>query len=268
MRKAKYSDIVILLRATKGYADTFVSELAKRNIPAFADINTGYFENTEVQIVLSLLKIIDNPYQDIPLIAVMRSQIGGFTPDELTSIRLIDKSASYYETLQKAATGNKKVKDFINKLDSWREKSKNISLDELIWYLYEETGYYYYVSLLPDGKIRTANLKMLLDKATAYDKTSYRGLFNFINFLDNLKESSGDMGSSKQLSENDNVVRIMSIHKSKGLEFPIVFLSGTARKFNTRDMSNPIILHQDLGFGADIIDTEKEYIIVACQSLH
>lgn len=257
MRKAKYSDIVILLRATKGYADTFVSELAKRNIPAFADINTGYFENTEVQIVLSLLKIIDNPYQDIPLIAVMRSQIGGFTPDELTSIRLIDKNASYYETLQKAATGNKKVKDFINKLDSWREKSKNISLDELIWYLYEETGYYYYVSLLPDGKIRTANLKMLLDKATAYDKTSYRGLFNFINFLDNLKESSGDMGSSKQLSENDNVVRIMSIHKSKGLEFPIVFLSGTARKFNTRDMSNPIILHQDLGFGADIIDTEK-----------
>ena len=159
--------------------------------------------------------------------------------------------------MQKAATGNKKVKDFINKLDSWREKSKNISLDELIWYLYEETGYYYYVSLLPDGKIRTANLKMLLDKATAYDKTSYRGLFNFINFLDNLKESSGDMGSSKQLSENDNVVRIMSIHKSKGLEFPIVFLSGTARKFNTRDMSNPIILHQDLGFGADIIDTEK-----------
>ena len=258
MRKAKYSDIVILLRATKGYANCFVEELAKMNIPAFADINTGYFENTEVQIILSLLKIIDNPYQDIPLIAVMRSQIGNFTPDELTEIRLIDKNTSYYEALQKSAgQGNDKVKAFIEKLDEWRERSKHINLDELIWSLYEETGYYNYISLLPDGAIRTANLKTLLDKATMYDKTSYRGLFNFITFLDNIKDSSGDLGSSKEIGENDNVVRIMSIHKSKGLEFPIVFLSGTSRKFNMRDMSNPIILHQDYGFGADVIDNDK-----------
>lgn len=258
MRKARYSDIAILLRATKASANCFVEELAKMNIPSFADINTGYFENTEVQIILSLLKIIDNPYQDIPLIAVMRSEIGKFTPDELTSIRLIDKNCSYYEALQQACgQGNEKVKTFITKLEEWRERSKHINLDEFIWSLYEETGYYNYVSLLPDGAIRTANLKTLLDKATMYDKTSYRGLFNFITFLDNIKESSGDLGSSKEIGENDNVVRIMSIHKSKGLEFPIVFLAGTSRKFNMRDFSNPIILHQDYGFGADVIDNEK-----------
>lgn len=257
MRKARYSDIVILLRATKGYAEIFVSELAKREIPAFADVNSGYFENTEVQIILSLLKIINNPYQDIPLLAVMRSPIANFNVDELTNIRLIDKTSSYYEALQKATSTNQKVKDFIEKLDKWREKSKHMALDEFIMYIYEETSFCHFVSLLPNGAERVSNLKTLVEKATAYDKTSYRGLFNFINFLDNLKESSGDMGSSTQLSENDDVVRIMSIHKSKGLEFPVVFLSGTNRKFNLRDMSNPIIFHQDLGFGADIIDTEK-----------
>lgn len=258
MRKARYSDIAILLRATKGYANSFIEELSKMNIPAFADVNTGYFENAEVQIIMSLLKIIDNPYQDIPLIAVMRSQIGNFSPDELTEIRVIDKNVSYYEALQKVAgQGNNKVRAFLNKIDEWRERSKHIKLDELIWSLYEETGYYNYVSLLPDGAIRTANLKTLLDKATMYEKTSYRGLFNFINFLDNIKESNADLGTSKEIGENDNVVRIMSIHKSKGLEFPIVFLAGTSRKFNMKDFSNPIILHQDLGFGADIINSNK-----------
>lgn len=258
MRKAEYRDVVILLRATKNYADSFVTELSARNIPVFADVNSGYFDKMEVQIMMSLLKIIDNPYQDIPLLAVLRSKVGDFEANELTDIRLVDKNCSFFEAMQKSATnGNKKVLSFLNKLSSWREKSKYLGLGELIWLLYNETGYYSYISLMPNGNIRTKNLDALLEKAEKYDSTSYRGLFNFITFMDNLKETSGDMGSSKSISETDNVVRIMSIHKSKGLEFPIVFLSGTARKFNTRDQRNPVILHQDMGFGADVINLEN-----------
>ena len=258
MRKAEYRDIVILLRATTNYADSFVAELSARNIPVFADVNSGYFDKMEVQIMMSLLKIIDNPYQDIPLLAVLRSKIGDFEANELTDIRLVDKNCSFFEAMQKnAGNGNEKVKRFLDDLSTWREKSKYLSLGELIWLLYNETGYYNYISLMPNGNIRTKNLDALLEKAEKYDSTSYRGLFNFITFMDNLKETNGDMSSSKSISESDNVVRIMSIHKSKGLEFPIVFLSGAARKFNKRDQRNQIIMHQDMGFGADVINLEN-----------
>ncbi len=258
MRKTEYRDIVILLRATKNCADSFVAELSARNIPVFADVNSGYFDKMEVQIIMSLLKIIDNPYQDIPLLAVLRSKIGDFEANELTDIRLVDKNCSFFEAMQKSAgNGNEKVKKFLDNLSSWREKSRYLSLGELIWLLYNETGYYNYISLMPNGNIRTKNLDALLEKAEKYDSTSYRGLFNFITFMDNLKETNGDMCSSKSISESDNVVRIMSIHKSKGLEFPIVFLSGTAKKFNTRDQKNKIIMHQDMGLGADVINLEN-----------
>ena len=258
MRKVEYKDIVILLRATKNYADSFVTELSSRGIPVFADVNSGYFDKMEVQVIMSLLKIIDNPYQDIPLLAVLRSKIGDFNANELTDIRLIDKNCSFFEAMQKkAGQGDKKVLDFLENLKIWREKAKYLNLGELIWLLYTETGYYDYISLMPNGSVRQANLNALLDKAEKYETTSYRGLFNFINFMDNIKETSGDMESSKSIGENDNVVRIMSIHKSKGLEFPIVFLSGTARKFNKREQKNQIIMHQDFGFGADIINLEN-----------
>lgn len=258
MRKAEYRDIVILLRATKNYADCFVTELSSKGIPVFADVNSGYFDRMEVQVIMSLLKIIDNPYQDIPLLAVLRSKIGDFSSNELTDIRLVDKTCSFFEAMQKkAGQGDKKVLMFLDNLNSWREKSRYLNLGELIWLLYTETGYYDYISLMPNGSVRRANLDALLEKAEKYDTTSYRGLFNFVNFMDNIKETSGDMGSSKSIGESDNVVRIMSIHKSKGLEFPIVFLSGTSRKFNKREQRNQIIMHQDYGFGADIINLEN-----------
>ena len=183
MRKAEYRDIVILLRATKNYADSFVAELSARNIPVFADVNSGYFDKMEVQIMMSLLKIIDNPYQDIPLLAVLRSKIGDFEANELTDIRLVDKNCSFFEAMQKSAgNGNEKVKRFLDDLSTWREKSKYLNLGELIWLLYNETGYYNYISLMPNGNIRTKNLDALLEKAEKYDSTSYRGLFNFITF--------------------------------------------------------------------------------------
>ncbi|MBQ8299040.1 MAG: helicase-exonuclease AddAB subunit AddA [Clostridia bacterium] len=254
-RKARYSDIVILLRATKNSSATFVEELSKKDIPVYADSKSGYFDNTEVQIFLSLLKIIDNPYQDIPLLAVLRSPIGNFDVNELTKIRLYDRKSPFYDAMIIAASqGDVKVKAFIDKLSEWREKSRYLVINELISYLYDDTGYYYYVSLLPHGDTRQNNLKVLLKKATDFEKSSFKGLYNFLTFIDNVTLSSGDFDSPSELSENDDVVRIMSIHKSKGLEFPIVILSGTSKKFNNKDMRNPIICHQDLGFGFDIVD--------------
>ncbi len=267
MRKIEYRDIVILMRATTGYADIFVQELLEKNIPVYSDNQMGYFENTEVQIITALLKILDNPMQDIPLIAVMRSQIGNFNVDELTSIRLIDRSCSFYEAALKFVSSDakiesneklsKKLKNFLDKINEWRDKASYLTIHDLLWLLYRETGYYYYVSLLPDGKKKITNLKLLLERAKTFESTTYRGLFNFLNYIDNIRASSGDLESGKLIGENENVVRIMSIHKSKGLEFPIVFLSGTSRKFNERDFQDKIILHQELGFGADIVKYEK-----------
>lgn len=260
-RLATYRDFVILLRSTVGSLDAFMEELTFANIPVYADNTGGYFNYTEVQIVMALLKIIDNPIQDIPLIAVLRSQIGGFTSEELTEIRLIDRNATYYEAMQKyIAQGNElsqKVFCFLSKLSKWREKSKYMSLSELLWLLYNETGYYYYISLFPNGLQRQANLKLLLERAEAYEKTSFKGLFNFLTYIDNMKESSGDMESCKIIGENEDVVRIMSIHKSKGLEFPVVFLAGTTKKFNYRELNENIIFHSELGFGADVINYDN-----------
>lgn len=258
MRKARYGDCVILLRSTKNYIDSFVTELSNRNIPVFADVNTGYFDNMEVQVVLALLKIIDNPYQDIPLVAVLKSKIGNFDANELTDIRLVEKNCSFYEAMQKSAgQGNKKALSFLDRLSSWRNKSQYLGLGELLWNLYEETNYYDYVSIMPNGNSRKANLDALIEKAEKFDSSSYKGLFNFINFIENIKDTSGDMSSSKATGDSGDFVRIMSIHKSKGLEFPIVFLCGTSRKFNKKDERNQIILHQDFGFGADVINLDK-----------
>lgn len=261
-RKAEYKDIVILLRATTRYSDCFVEELSKMNIPVFCDNNLGYFDTSEIQIIMSLLKIIDNPIQDIPLIAVLRSQIGNFTSDELVNIRLVDKNLPFYTAMQKGITQlseelANKVEAFLNILDSWRDKSKYLPLNDLIWHVYTQTGYYDYVSLLPNGEKRQANLKLLIERAENYERTSYKGLFNFINYIENIKTTNGDMESSRIVGENENVVRIMSIHKSKGLEFPVVFLAGTSRRFNMRDFQEKIVLHQEFGFGANVIKYDK-----------
>ena len=260
-RKATYRDFVILLRSTVGSLNAFLEELSLAGIPVYSDNSGGYFDNIEVQIIMSLLKIIDNPIQDIPLLAVLRSQVGDFSVEELTEIRLIDRSTSFYEAMQKYCSQSnelaEKIIQFLSKLSDWREKSKYMSLSELLWLLYHETGYFYYVSLFPDGVRRQANLKLLIERAEAYEKTSFKGLFNFLTYIDNMKESSGDMESCKIIGENENVVRIMSIHKSKGLEFPVVFLAGTTKKFNYRDLSENLILHTDLGFGMDVVQYEK-----------
>lgn len=260
-RLATYRDFVILLRNTVGSIDAIIEQLNIAGIPVYSDNSGGYFDNTEVQTIMALLKIIDNPIQDIPLLAVLRSQMGNFTIEELTEIRLIDRNVSYYEAMQKYLSESnelsQKILDFLNKLSEWRDKAKYMQLSDLLWLLYNETGYYYYVSLFPDGLQRQANLKLLLERAENYEKTSFKGLFNFLTYIDNIKLTSGDMENSKIIGENEDVVRIMSIHKSKGLEFPIVFLAGTTKKFNYRDLNENLIFHSELGFGMDVINYEK-----------
>ncbi len=273
-RKAQFRDIVILMRATRNWADVFVDELAAMGIPAYADTGMGYFRTVEVETMLSLLQIIDNPLQDIPLLAVLRSPIGCFNADELADIRLADRSASYFEAMRLFA-GNRssvsegqnddetrqKTGNFLQKLQNWRDLAQFTPTDELVWKLLIDTGYYTYVGILPGGAERQGNLRMLFERARQYEETSYKGLFNFINFINRLRSGGGDMGSAKVLGENDNVVRIMSIHKSKGLEFPIVIVSGCGRKFNLRDLNASILLHQELGYGPDIVNLDKRTVV-------
>ncbi|MBE6072614.1 MAG: helicase-exonuclease AddAB subunit AddA [Clostridium butyricum] len=269
-RPLKYKDIVILLRATKNYAENLLEELGEEGIPVYADTGSGYFESIEIRTIMSLLKIIDNPLQDVPMLAVLKSPIMGFSAEELTDVRLENKEKYFYENIlciagkcdeksDKVYSDKliKKCNYLIESLEEWRKKSIYMPIDEFIWLLYMDTAYYGYVGAMPNGVLRQANLKILFQRAKQFEQTSFKGLFNFINFINRLTKSSGDMGSAKILGENEDVVRIMSIHKSKGLEFPVVFLCGVGKNFNLMDLNKSILYHHELGFGPDFIDLEK-----------
>lgn len=260
-RPITYKDIVILLRSTKDKANLFENELINLEIPVYSDTSLEYLNSIEIQTIMNLLKVIDNPTVDIPLVSVLRSMIGGFSDNELISIRLTNQKKSFYEAMveyEEKDVIQEKIKEFLEKISSWKEEAEYLELDELIWKIYIDTGYYNYVSLMPDGILRQANLKLLFEKAKQYEKASFQGLYHFIGFIEKVRTSSGDLSSAKLIGENENVVRIMSIHKSKGLEFPLVFLCNSNKKFNTQDLNNPILLHQDLGLGANYIDSDKK----------
>ncbi|WP_131006162.1 helicase-exonuclease AddAB subunit AddA [Clostridioides difficile] len=276
-RPVEFRDIVILLRATSAWASVFADELMNMDIPTYADVGVGYFDTIEIKTILSLLQIIDNPMQDIPLISVLKSPIFGFTPEDLIDIRVQSKDKIFYEVLKSTAEYDgftdsqnenesefipseeciNKSKDFLIKLKEFKEKSMYMSTDEFIWYLYTRTGYYAYVGALPGGSQRQANLKVLFERAKQFEETSLKGIFNFVNFIEKLKKSSSDMGSAKTLGENANVVRIMSIHKSKGLEFPVVICSAMGKNFNTQDFKKSILYHHNLGYGPQFVDYER-----------
>lgn len=355
-RNVEYKDIVILLRATSAWAPVFAEELINMDIPTYADMGQGYFETMEIQVIMSFLKVIDNPMQDIPLIAILRSPIYGFTPEDFIDIRITDKKVSFYEAMRMFVgekidlsnaegqdiaedeisddTGNEiidvnineensyvdadmddyyqninyedfeyeneefiyndkviyesyinenveddliyeinsniegdeesqkselelKVRRFLDDLKELQEKSMYMSTDEFLWYIYTNSGYYAYCGALPGGSQRQANLRILFERAKQFEETSFKGIFNFINFISKLKKSNSDMGSAKTLGENANVVRIMSIHKSKGLEFPIVICSGMGRNFNTMDFRKDVLYHHELGYGPQIVNFER-----------
>lgn len=264
-RPVTYKDIVILLRATKNWSEVFLDELGAEGIPVYADTGSGYFESIEIRTIMSLLKVIDNPMQDIPLIALLRSPIMSFSAEDLTNIRLVDKDKYFYENIISISNEEfdcekelvEKCNIFLERLNVWRKKSIYTPIDEFIWYLYTDTAYYGYVGAMPNGVLRQANLRILFQRAKQYEQTSFKGLFNFINFINKLRKSSGDMGSAKVLGENEDVVRIMSIHKSKGLEFPVVFVCGSGKQFNLMDLNNNILYHEELGFGPELVDLDK-----------
>ncbi|WP_160693178.1 helicase-exonuclease AddAB subunit AddA [Clostridium sp. C2-6-12] len=273
-RPLKYKDIVILLRATKSWSESLLNELGAEGIPAYADTGSGYFESIEIRTIVALLKVIDNPMQDVAIISLLRSPIMGFSAEELSDLRLVNKENYFYENVKYISEENyesksinhskeliEKCKYVMECINRWRKKSIYMAIDEFIWYLYMDTAYYGYVGAMPNGVLRQANLKILFQRAKQFEKTSFKGLFNFINFINKLTKSSGDMGSAKILGENEDVVRIMSIHKSKGLEFPVVFLCGTGKNFNLMDLNKNMLYHDELGFGPDFVDLEKRFSI-------
>jgi len=260
-RNIKYRDIVVLLRTTKNWAGVFLENFIAEGVPAYADVNTGYFEFVEIDVFMNLLRLIDNKRQDIPLLSVMRSPICSFNIEDLIKIRVNSQSSGYFEAVEKYIEKNddelaKKLKGFITRLNTWKDETRFIPIDEFIWKLLIETGYYYYAGAMPGGQQRQANLRILYDRARQFQRTSIKGIFNFIKFVDKLKTSSDDMGTAKILGENDNVVRIMSVHKSKGLEFPVVILAGMGKQFNLTDTSARVLFHKDLGIGPRYVNLE------------
>lgn len=265
-RKVDYKDIVILMRSPSSNTKILEEVFLEYNIPIYAESTGGYFDTFEVDTIINLLKIIDNPMQDIPLISVMYSPIYNFTSTELIEIRLVDRELKFYELLMKILEDEdieirvnlkEKIAKFISDLKLFIQKKSLVSADELIWFLYKYTGYYNYVGLLDMGEQRKTNLMLLFEKAKNYEKNSYKGLFNFVNYIQKISLKS-DVSEAKLISEDANVVRIMSIHKSKGLEFPIVFLANTNKKFNFRADDSNLVLHQKLGFGAVVYDMDKK----------
>ncbi len=262
-RNVTYKDIVILLRSTSKAAPIYEKELLKRDIPVFSDSSNEYLDTIEIQTIISVLKVLDNPMEDIPLVSVMRSEIGTFSDNEILEIRLVNQNDLFYNCLKEAGKKlenielQEKVNLFLENLNKWKEESDYLSLAELIWKIYVDTGFYNYVGLMPNGSLRQANLKMLFERAKEYEKSSFKGLFNFIKFIEKLHSGNSDMTSAKVIGENENVVRIMSIHKSKGLEFPIVFLSSTSKKINLQDLNTNLLLHQSIGLGPQYINYDK-----------
>jgi ATP-dependent helicase/nuclease subunit A len=261
-RDIRYRDIVILLRSAVT-AQVFSDQLKNRDVPAFAGGDEDYFLAQEVMVMLALLSVIDNPRQDIPLTAVLYSAIFRFSADELVAVRKA-AAGDFYSALRvyvddeaRDESIEAKVSDFLAKLEIWRDAAGQMTVSQLIFYLYEQTDFYNYVGILPGGKIRRANLMMLFEKAAKYEQTSYRGLFNFIRYIERLQKNNYGFKKAAVSNENEDLVRIMSIHKSKGLEFPVVFVCGLGKGFNLQDVRSNFIMDFELGAGFRSVDLER-----------
>ncbi|MDO4804326.1 MAG: helicase-exonuclease AddAB subunit AddA [Lachnospiraceae bacterium] len=276
MREVEYRDIVILLRTMSGWADTFANILGQQGIPAYSTAKSGYFSATEVTVILDYLAILDNPQQDIPYAAVLRSPIVGLSAEELAKVRCAygtpssgNRNARYKslaECAARYASGEaentdhalrQKLIEFLDYYNTMRDSVPYTPIHELIWDILTKTGYLDYASALPGGAQRAANLRMLTEKAIAYEETSYVGLFNFIRYINNLKKVDADEGEVSVLAENENVVRIVSIHKSKGLEYPVVFVAGCSKTFNRSDINASLLIDQEYGIASDYVDFRR-----------
>ncbi|MCM3512514.1 helicase-exonuclease AddAB subunit AddA [Carnobacterium inhibens] len=269
-RPISYRDIVLLTPTKKN--NLVLMEMFKRlSIPLQVNDTQNYFQTTEITIMMSLLKVIDNPYQDIPLAAVLRSPIVGLDENELASIRISQKTGDYYEALktfyqtyageEKASRFTsqlyKKVDVFLNLLNKWRELARRDHLVALIWTIYDDTGFLDYVGGMSSGKQRKANLHALYERAASYEKTSFKGLFQFVRFIEKMQEKDKDLAEPTAISEDENAVRVMTIHASKGLEFPVVFVLDLTKKFNLQDIKKSYVFNEQYGVGTDFKDLDR-----------
>lgn len=284
LRPVRYSDMVILLRTTSGWDEEFKKILEQQGIPVYITSKTGYFGALEVQELLQFLRVLDNPRQDIPLFGVMQSVFGGFTQEEIAQIRSggeghSRKRMTLYEALKEVAQGGRTVEEgeetsagesageetelsqkadtFLQRIGHYRDLTPFTSIRDLLQRILDDYDYLNYVTALPAGSKRRANVEMLLTKASAFEKTSYFGLFHFIRYMEQLEKYDVDYGEADTLDENADVVRIMSIHKSKGLEFPVVFVSGLSKRFNMQDANQSLIVDMDLGVAVDYVDSVR-----------
>lgn len=261
-RPVRYSDIVILLRTVSGWSEDFVTVLTGEGIPAVSDTQSGYFSAIEVKTVLNMLHVIDNPKQDIPLAAVLHSPMFDLSSEEMGKIRAKDKTGDFYDAVISYMENGEddvlksKIQIFFQKIEQYRRMLPYTSIQQMIEHILKDTGYYEYVSVMPAGEQRMANLDMLLKKAQDFEATSYKGLFQFNRYIERLHKYNIDFGEAFLSDDGMDAVRIMSIHKSKGLEFPVVFVSGMGKQFNLQDARSKLIVHEDLGLGADFIDVD------------
>lgn len=257
LRPVKYSDIVILLRTTAGWAEEFKGRLEKEGIPVHVASRTGYFQAVEIKTLMQLLHVIDNPLQDIPLYGTLKSFFGGFTEEEIAGIRADGHEVHFYELLTSYEGPLKeKVQGFLKQIAGYRQKTAYTPIHKLIQEILWDTGYLDYVTARPGGEQRRSNVEMLLTRAAAFENTSYYGLFHFLRYVEQLEKYEVDYGEADVFDENADVVRIMSIHKSKGLEFPVCFVAGLSKKFNMQDAGGRLIADIDMGVGVDYIDSD------------
>ncbi len=256
LRPLRYGDIVILLRTASGWAGDFKKILEKEGIPAYVASQTGYFQAAEIRTLLQLLHVIDNPLQDIPLYGTLVSFFGGFTKEEIAGVRAMNKKIPLYDLLNICEGPLKeRVRGFLDWLSYYRQKTAYTPIHKLIQEILSDTGYLDYVTARPGGQQRRANVEMLLTRAAAFENTSYYGLFHFLRYVEQLEKYEVDYGEADVLDENADVVRIMSIHKSKGLEFPVCFVAGLSKRFNMQDLSGRLIADIDMGIGVDYVDS-------------
>lgn len=272
LRDVRYSDIVVLTRSLKGWSDVFVRILKQEGIPAYADSKEGYFGTLEIGWMMDYLRVLDNFRQDLPLTAVLKSPFGKCTNEELALIRTIYPDKPFYEAVLNVAgieTGleveekeipenlRRKIKAIFTQLQDFRRRISYTAIHDLLWEIMEETGYREEIAAMPGGEQRAANLALLIVKAKAFEATSYKGLFHFVRYVEQMKEYDIDYGEADILGEATNAVRVMSIHKSKGLEFPVVIVAGMGKGFNMQDMTGELVVHPELGVGIRAVDIEQ-----------
>lgn len=262
-RRARYGDIVILLRAARHRANELLDVLGRHGVPAYAELGTGYFEAIEIETMLALLAVLDNPRQDIELAAVLRSPIVGCTPEELARVRLMRLRGDLYDAVVAAAEEEgqdelgRKMASFLSFLQRARTMARREPLSRVVWHLLHHTGYYDYAGAMPGGRQRQANLRALHERARQFDTFARQGLARFLRFVRQLREAERDLGTAPAVGENDDVVRIMTVHRSKGLQFPVVFLVDCGRQFNSRSVHPDAAFQRRLGIGLRVVDVER-----------